>query len=451
MKLLHLHLHDRYRSLPAGFRVEFLQEAEKPRCFEFAPFCLAGLNGSGKSNLLEALAAIFYHIEVMHLTFRPDNFTAEENPDGFDSRKGEPDAYELEYYCQDDNLRNTWDNFRWDDTSWDEQPVVHIRLTKKVGTAPVMQWLNRHEFDAENKPLELTSLEAKRYLPRYILGYSSGHNEVLSLPFRKMRCIHFDEYRHYLRKSLPYSKPEGRMLFMDESYSQVILLCHFLFPSSAVQQVFLKKVGLVGIRRFRFVIRRAEKVKSEAGEIELTSRLSGKQDAEGKLQARLLDKLIQCATCHYEDYRYEADEDAYDLYLDYLMDEAGEMRKAFRYHFGEGAENASEELVMAKSALNLFEALHVLLTLNGYQTSDEVKKDLYESHSLYSAETLPTPASHDRIFRIKDFELVKKGVNGQLYGKALSDGEHQLLHTSASACSSAMNPLYSSWMSRKRI
>src|SRR5262249_25287638 len=48
---------------------------------------------------------------------------------------------------------------------------------------------------------------------------------------------------------------------------------------------------------------------------------------------------------------------------------------------------------------------------------------------LYVNETIPMPASHERIMRFKDFEIIKEGVSSKLYGKALSDGEHQLVHT----------------------
>ncbi len=44
-------------------------------------------------------------------------------------------------------------------------------------------------------------------------------------------------------------------------------------------------------------------------------------------------------------------------------------------------------------------------------------------------ETIPTPASHERITRFKEGEIIKDGVTEKLYVKALSDGEHQLLHT----------------------
>jgi len=65
MKLLRLKVNVPFRSLAGGFEIVFLREWDYGRCSEFHPYCLAGLNGSGKSNVLEALAAIFYHIECI--------------------------------------------------------------------------------------------------------------------------------------------------------------------------------------------------------------------------------------------------------------------------------------------------------------------------------------------------------------------------------------------------
>jgi restriction system-associated AAA family ATPase len=79
--------------------------------------------------------------------------------------------------------------------------------------------------------------------------------------------------------------------------------------------------------------------------------------------------------------------------------------------------------------LNLFRSLQTLLTLNHYQVDDETKAELYQSGSLYVNETIPTPASHERIMRFKEGSLIKDGVPETIYVKALSDGEHQLVHT----------------------
>jgi restriction system-associated AAA family ATPase len=439
MKLLRLKLDAPFRSLAAGFEVHFLREWDYGRCFEFHPYCLAGRNGSGKSNVLEALAAIFYHIECIYLDYRPDGFefNAETSPDGFRAEEATPDAFELEYLIPNDRIvpRDPW-------PKQDDWPVFHIRITKQTGHRPAIHWLNKLS-SGEVTETELTRTEVKAYLPTYILGYSSGHNEILSLPFFKMRFIHFDEYRERLTKDLDYNgKPEGRMIYLDEQFSQAILLCHFLFPNEAILRVFDEKIGLKGIQRFRIIIRRHHRLRiaeellqpmssddqkdESKTTVELTSKLSGHYDDKNQLQLGLIDKLIKCSTTHYEDFSAYPDGEACDLYLDYWVTEA--TKQAFQSHFSERVEG-SEELSKAKSALNLFQSLLTLLTLNHYKVDDETKAELYRSGSLYVNETISTPASHERIMRFKEGSLIKDGVPETIYVKALSDGEHQLLHT----------------------
>ncbi|MFO7073700.1 ABC transporter, partial [Pseudomonas aeruginosa] len=68
---------------------EWSLQDELTQANDFAPFVCAGLNGSGKSNLLEALAAIFYHMECIYLENLPDSFRHDEeyNPKGFRGSK----------------------------------------------------------------------------------------------------------------------------------------------------------------------------------------------------------------------------------------------------------------------------------------------------------------------------------------------------------------------------
>lgn len=63
MKLVSIEIGEKFRSLHAGFYVDFhsLSEDSLNDMPKFQPFCFVGLNGSGKSNVLEAIAAIFYH------------------------------------------------------------------------------------------------------------------------------------------------------------------------------------------------------------------------------------------------------------------------------------------------------------------------------------------------------------------------------------------------------
>jgi restriction system-associated AAA family ATPase len=154
--------------------------------------------------------------------------------------------------------------------------------------------------------------------------------------------------------------------------------------------------------------------------------LSGYFDNKNALQLGLIDKLIKCSTAFYEGENDYPDGEGGDLYLDYWVNEA--TKKAFQFHFSERVED-SDELSSAKSALNLFQSFQTLLMLNHYKVDIETKAELYKSGSLYVNETISTPASHERIMRFKEGSLIKEGIPQTIYIKALSDGEHQLLHT----------------------
>ncbi|MBS1561147.1 MAG: restriction system-associated AAA family ATPase [Bacteroidetes bacterium] len=445
MKLLRLKLGTPFRSLAAGFEVHFLHEWEHECCFEFHPFCLAGRNGSGKSNVLEALAAIFYHIECIYLGYRPDGFEFDEqtNPMGFRAEYSTPDDFELEYFVPYDVVEQFHAQQK-SSVAEGSRAVAHIRISKSAGMRPEVHLLSHTDSSFDQSTLILLNRDQiKSVLPKYIVGYSSGHNEILSLPFFKMRFIHFDEYRDHLTKDVPYDgKPEGRMIYVDDQFSQAILICHFLFPSDAVTKVLEEKVGLKGIRRFRIIIRRHHRIplakerlnsmsvkdqkNNTRSTVELTSRLSGYLDENNQLQASLIDKLIKCSTAYHEDFSAYSDGEGYDLYLDYWVNDA--TQRAFQMHFGESS-GPSEDFNKAKSALNLFQSFQTLLTLNHYNVDEVTKTELYQSDSLYVNETTSIPASHERITRFIEGELMKDGVTEKLYIKALSDGEHQLLHT----------------------
>lgn len=121
---------------------------------------------------------------------------------------------------------------------------------------------------------------------------------------------------------------------------------------------------------------------------------------------------MRCATCWY------LDEASDTLYLDYRVNDA--TRRAFRENF---------DFEVNHSPIALFQAFQVLLTLNLFSVSDQLKADLYQSDSHYVSETVPTLASDERIMRFKFVKFRKTDVADPVMLKNLSDGEHQLLHT----------------------
>lgn len=432
MKLLRLKITDPagFRSLPSSFehhfRSEWSLQDELAKPEGFAPFVCAGPNGSGKSNLLEALAVIFFQLEILRVrrSFLPEVL---QNAD----QDSSPVAFELDYLIQVPP-----EYIRPDGPVW-----AKVGVWKNPGESVRFQWENQSDFDTDAYEA-FKGGHADILLPQYVLGYSSGENEILSLPFFKLRFVQFDEYWNALTRQLSYpGHPETRLAYLDSGFSQAILLCNLLFQDDAALQPFREDVGIDALQEFRIIIKRSIEVSADIAEgfmagdyVEkgyvqddyATSNPALRKDSEsGRYTVNLMQlleaspnsaknfdplvtRLKRCATLSYVD-------DATDtLILDFWVNE--ETKKAFRANFED-------------DPLMLFQAFQVLLTLNLYSVSDALKTDLYRSTSHYASETVPTLASDQRIMRFKFVRFSKQGVVQPMMLKELSDGEHQLLHS----------------------
>lgn len=427
MKLLRIKINDLegFRSLPCGFEHCFRSEGslqeELANPNYFAPFVCAGPNGSGKSNLLEALAAIFYQLELQRVrrSFLPEVLQNE-------ILDFSPTAFELDYLIRVPAELRVSDSTQW----------AKVSVWKNAGESVRFLWENQSDFNSDAYEA-FKGGHADMLMPEYVLSYSSGENEILSLPFFKMRFIQFDEYWDKLTKQSSYSgRPETRLVYLDNSFSQAILLCNLLFQDDKALQPFQEEMGIGRLQTFRIILRRSIAVTRQqvsaftSGEYLLSTenqdgyftdteaiyidqetgdyRLNLLQALERDDHTSIVGKLKRCATIHFHD---EASD---TLVFDYWVNE--ETKSAFRANFDD-------------SALALFQALQVLLALNLYSVSDDLKSDLYTSTSHYVSETVPTLASDERIMRFKNFYFTKKGVKKPMLLKELSDGEHQLLHS----------------------
>lgn len=430
MKLLRLKILDPagYRSLACGFehhfRTEWSLQDELAQSEGFAPFVCAGPNGSGKSNLLEALAAIFFQLEILRVrrSFLPEALQDE-------ALDFSPVAFELDYLIHVPVEYRGPDSPEW----------AKVVVWKGPGESVRVLWDNQADFETDGHEA-LKGGHADILLPQYVLGYSSGENEILSLPFFKTRFVQFDEYWNSLTRQLSYpGHPETRLAYLDNSFSQAILLCNLLFQDEATLRPFREDVGIEALREFRVIIRRSisiapEQLAAFASEdqnqrqslddiVKSNPALRAEVDDAGGTRYRLnlmqllegeersslvVSALKRCATLLY------VDEATDTLVLDYWVND--ETKQAFRENFD-------------GSPLALFQAFQVLLTLNLFAVSDALKTDLYRSTSHYASETVPTLASDERIMRFKHFYFRKQGVQKPMLLKELSDGEHQLLHS----------------------
>jgi len=435
MKLLRLKITDTngFRSLQPNFEMYFLRDFDYDEATDFNPYVLAGRNGSGKSNILEALAEIFFHLDCIYLRNKPQYFDAsEENENGFKPENATIDAYELEYFTFLDSEQFV---------SVDTSKNAHISITKKPNERPKIQWVNEEVF---RKPQALSQLEVKTLLPEYVVGYASGNNETLSLPFFKSRFLQYDAYLSSLQaEEFVDPKPENSLVYLDEQYSQAILLTNLLMWDTEkhpnILQPFEKYVNLEGLESFRLMIRTDKEIEVpkdfsfnsgtvrplEIKPIKLLQNLDIKNTTDSSFIRSYLEKLQRCATAWQEYHVYDSypefdDSDEHFegtsyLILDFKVNEA--TKKAFQFHF-------------EYNPLKLFELFQLLLVLNNHEVSFKRKQRLYASTNLYiSRDITQLPVEEHRILRFKDFKIRKKGVTNTIFTKALSDGEHQFLHS----------------------
>jgi restriction system-associated AAA family ATPase len=424
MKLLRLKIQSGFRSLPKGFEMYFLRDFDYGKANAFNPYILAGMNGSGKSNVLEALAEIFYHLDCIYLQNKPDYFDkSTDNKDGFDPKKSKVNAYELEYFTY------------LDSSIFPEKPEhrAHVKITKTSRTRPLIQWVN--ELDYRPFKVELSQIEAKSLLPEYVVGYASGNNETLSIPFLKSRLLQYDEYLSDLEaQEFTDPRPESSLVYLDERYSQAILLTNLLMfdkkeGSQNILEPFEKYVQLEDIDSFRLVVYTNKFVEVNLTDQEQNVNISILQNVDpGDTQKSpftrsYLEKLRRCTTAYFEEKDFEDEEPPLledmmtktYLYLDYKVNEA--TKEAFRFHFD-------------NDPLKLFEFLQLLLSLDLCELTIKEKQDIYHSSNIFLVEdTHDKLPEKERVLRFKDLRIKKKKLKKTIYTKSLSDGEHQFLHS----------------------
>ncbi|WP_020597133.1 restriction system-associated AAA family ATPase [Spirosoma panaciterrae] len=404
MKLLRLKIENNegFRSLQKGFEIKFhtLEDTESMK--QFRPFCFAGLNGSGKSNVLEALANIFFHLELCVARYLPESI---KDPGNFERAKCTPDAFTLEYLIGQQN-----------NNAYAVHSFEKVTIIKKESEEPQL-FIQPYPFDDTVEVRRVSLLpsinkqeaaEGKQYLPQHIVGYSSGENEILSLPFIKSRLIHLDEYRQATRDNYErYDEPENSLIYIDSNMSQAVLLSCLLFEKEDTLAPFrdVDNTGILGLRSFRMNIRLHDFVfKDDKGKERNISILK-------LIEKHQLDSLKKCATALFYDEKEKT------LWLDFFVNDA--TKQAFQKHF--------------KTSFECFQCFRLLYELNSHFVNEKAKEEVYRSKGVYTDGKLPVGSAQQDVFHFLDFyitkELKKTGEKKDLLLRSFSDGEHQFIHT----------------------
>ncbi len=239
MKVDKLYIRSRFKNLN-NVRVDFDEE--------HLMTVIVGRNGSGKSNVIESLVAIFRNLDL---------------------GEAPPFSYELVYRLGQPHKQNQPSD-RWLEIKIDADPtrgslakqyVISIRDLLEV----------KSESSSSRKELVIPFSKVKRdkagnslYLPKYVFAYYSGPSDRLERYFKKHRT---DFYRHLLEEKLDL-KGDIRPLFYAKPYhSQFVLLAFFLNEDDSVEKDFLKEhLGIEGLDSIHFVMRQPGWAK-EKGEI----------------------------------------------------------------------------------------------------------------------------------------------------------------------------------------
>lgn len=421
MKLIRLQIGDGgFKSLESGFEINFHNPTDLLLAEHYNPFCFVGLNGSGKSNVFEALSSIFYHLEFMVAKFQPDIFKKY-----FKRNTSYPDSYEIEYLIGKRGGLPGIAN------------MTKVLIKKRKGEEPTMKieentsWLNEGKKRIKSILLEPGKgnerSEAKKYLPDNVVAYSSGENETLSIPYLKCRLVHYDEYIENIRVGFDnYIEPENSFIYIDSNMSQAVLLANLIFEEVQTTdengkakdggiKSFETEIGITGLQSFRMNINLAglnhlnipEKIintfpkvfkKNETGELVIV-----------QILAKKIEELKKCSTCYFEDSNY--------LALDFFINNA--TKEAFKKYFTD--------------SFDLFQLFRLLYELNAYSVDEDTKEEVYKSKGYYTDWKLPQLIPKDNIFAFTNFFILKKDKPNEPAEKRLlkefSDGEHQFLHS----------------------
>jgi predicted ATPase len=166
---------------------------------------LLGRNGSGKSNLIEAIVEIFRELEL---------------------GSSPAFAYKLEYVCRDHKIKV------------DANPE---RASKRL------------DITVDGKGMSQTAFlkDVAKYLPNYVFAYYSGWSSRLERHFDRPTRKHYDA----ILRSRDQQLPLRRMFFCRKEYSQLVLLAFFLAKSPTVRDLLERYLGIKSFDSALFVLK----------------------------------------------------------------------------------------------------------------------------------------------------------------------------------------------------
>ncbi|GAA3522252.1 restriction system-associated AAA family ATPase [Aquimarina addita] len=414
-----------FRGLPNGFEIIFKNAFHRN---EIDPICLAGLNGSGKSNVLELISEIFFYLEAVHHS-QAKKYVTKKSPFGF--------TIEYETKVTANNLLQSDTTFKADTPLGSIRKVAIEKLPRQEIQ---IKFTNDEEWIVLDSEHLSYDYNVSQLLPKKIIAYSSGQNELVSNPFLRMDFFYFDEYLKELEEGGDSAEiSQNRLFYMDYDSNPFVLLSNFLMRDidDTGEQ---KELGILkamtdvdGVDSFNIVLNlKVKKDHATENLIEIIEELRD-SDSESLLSAienelfwevqlpyqlsNFIEKLERC--CTYSDFVYKEEGSGKWLKVTLYFRQIGSnIKMAFQNEFSNG--------------LNLFRQFYLMNLLNIYNYSDAIRDRVKKASSGSEdniSDLIPKLPKKDKVFYIDALKLKKKtGSKKELHYKNLSDGEHQFLH-----------------------
>lgn len=377
MKLIHVNIisADTCGGLLDGFDLWFRNTYDDDHIFK--PFCLIGPNGAGKSQFIQIIAEIFQ--SVFHAVI-PNEERIEGNPNL---------QFEIEYLIHPN----------------DTSSQCHIRISRRPDGRKKPQILIEKKVNGTWIICPLLDLETQKLLPNKIVGYTSGGNETLSLPFLLSRSGYaYEVSTSALAESETKKVSDTRLMLIDYGTHLEILVSNLLLGQSELVEALLQEAQLNNLHSFRCIIQLAHSAApKKPGHKKSNTDRKGIQLTE-ELET-YIDNLKRCSTC----YKYDDKTETY--IFDFFVDE--QTNNAFGYFW--------------KNSLDLYSAFHKLSMLNDLAIPKKTRERFSkEIKSRRFASRLPEPQDEDKVFRFERVNFIAERDAGIVDYVSLSDGEHQI-------------------------
>ncbi|HGO4159653.1 TPA: AAA family ATPase [Serratia marcescens] len=231
MKVDKLHIRSRFKNLE-NVTVDFDQD--------HLMTVVVGRNGSGKSNVLEALVSIFRNLDL---------------------GEAPPFSYKLVYRLGEPHKVNQPSD-RWLEIIIDADPTRGTLAKQyEVCVRDLLSGEISTDMPVEKKQgITIPFSKVKRdkegsapYLPKYVFAYYSGPSDRLERYFRKHRT---DFYRSLLKNELDLKGDIRPLFYAKPHHSQFVLLAFFLSEQDSKEKAFLREhLGIEGLDSIHFVMR----------------------------------------------------------------------------------------------------------------------------------------------------------------------------------------------------